>query len=106
MSDINGNDNLDNSANLLVLSDEEGNEYEFEVVDTLEHNDTIYFALVPTDEAVVDELEQESGSLVILKNEMDEESGEEFLGIIESDDEYDEVSDLFIARLKEYYDFE
>ena len=93
---------MEYGPDLLTLVDEEGVEHEFEVVDTLDKDDETYFALVPVmDESNISDVD---GELVILK--VVEEDGEEFLEAIEDDDEFDDISDIFMERLEELYDFE
>ena len=93
---------MEYGPDLLTLDDEEGVEHEFEVVDTLDKDGETYFALVPVmDESNISDVD---GELVILK--VVEEDGEEFLEAIEDDDEFDDISDIFMERLEELYDFE
>ena len=85
---------------ILTLVDEDGTEHEFEVVDSLVTDDNEYFALIPTETAE----NLSDGELVILK--VVEDNGEEFLEPIEDDDEFEEISEIFMDRLEEYYDFD
>jgi len=96
------NKEMDFGPDILSLVDEDGVEHEFEVVDTLDKDDNTYLALIP----VVDEnnIGDADGELVILK--VIEEDGEEFLIAIEDDDEFDDVSDIFMDRLEDMYEFE
>lgn len=87
---------------ILTLVDENGTEHEFEVVDNLVTDDNEYFALIPTETA--DNIDSDDGQLVILK--VVEENGEEFLDEIEDDEEFEEISGIFMDRLEEYYDFD
>ncbi len=87
---------------ILTLVDEDGTEHEFEVIDSLVTDNNEYFALIPTETA--ENLESDDGQLVILK--VVEEDGEEFLDEIEDDDEFEEISGIFMDRLEEYYDFD
>lgn len=87
---------------ILTLVDEDGTEHEFEVVDSLVTDDNEYFALTPTETA--ENLSSDDGELVILK--VVEDNGEEFLEPIEDDDEFEEISEIFMDRLEEYYDFD
>lgn len=91
-------------AEIFTLTDEEGVEHVFELVDSLDLDEDYYYALVP----YVDEnnLEEEDGELVILKSELDEETGEEYLAPIEDDDEYEHIAGIFAHRLEELYDIE
>ena len=87
------------SAELYTLVDEEGNEKLFELVDMLEENGQVYFALIPHIENPAELLEGEV-ELVVLCAKTDDE-GNEILEPIESDEEYERIADLFIARLDE-----
>ena len=90
----------------ITVTDEDGNEFELEMVDTLEHNGITYYAMfpaVPEDEETgepkaVDADDEEFG-LVIMK--VIEEDGEEILSTPDSDDELDEVYNLFMERFFE-----
>lgn len=88
---------------LLTLSDEDGNEQEFEIIDSLEIEDDFYYALVPvTDES---SLESDDGDLIILKV-ITEDTGDEILATIEDDAEYDRVAALFADKLSEFYEID
>ena len=87
---------------ILTLVDEDGTEHEFEVVDSLVTVENEYFAIIPTETA--EKLSSDDGELVILK--VVEDNGEEFLEPIEDDDEFEEISEIFMDRLEEYYDFD
>ena len=39
----------ENKSNYVILTDEEGNEKEFEHIDTLEDNGTVYMAFIPAE---------------------------------------------------------
>ena len=82
--------------------DENGVEREFEIVDSLVTENNEYFALIPTETA--ENIDSDDGELVILK--VVEENGEEFLEPIEDDEEFEEISEVFMDRLEELYDFE
>ena len=82
----------------ITITDEDGNDIELELVDALEHNGQTYMAFVPVMEEDTDEDGEEMG-LVILKSI--EENGEELLSTLDSDEELDEVYNLFMERLME-----
>ena len=69
--------------NFITLTDEDGNEITFEVIDALD------------DEA--DEAAAEEFGLVILKSIT--ENGEELLSTLDSDEELNRVYDLFMEQL-------
>lgn len=85
----------------ITVTDEDGNDFELELVDTLEHKGITYYAMFPAveeDEATgepkdVDADDEEYG-LVIMK--AIEENGEELLSTLDSDEELDEVYELFM----------
>lgn len=90
----------------ITVTDEDGTEFELELVDTLEHKGITYYAMFPAveeDEATgepkdVDADDEEYG-LVIMK--AIEENGEELLSTLDSDEELDEVYELFMERFFE-----
>ena len=92
-----------NTPDLLSLVDDDGNELEFEVLDSMETEKGRYLALVPVAEEA-ESLLEEDGELVILKV-VEGEDNEEFLEPIEDEDEFNEISAEFMSRLEEYYDF-
>ncbi|MBE6875775.1 MAG: DUF1292 domain-containing protein [Ruminococcus sp.] len=88
----------DYTPEIFTLTDEEGNEQEFELMDIMEENDTVYYALVPYMEDP-DAMIEEDTELVVLK--VGEENGEEFLATIDNDEEYERIGQLFIQRISE-----
>ena len=87
----------------ITVTDEDGNDFELELVDTLEHQGVTYYAMFPAveeDEATgqpkdVDADDEEYG-LVIMK--AIQEDSEELLSTLDSDEELDEVYELFMER--------
>jgi uncharacterized protein YrzB (UPF0473 family) len=86
MNDEYGND-------FISISDEEGNEYELEHLDTIEMDGELYMAFLPAD---IDEDDERFG-VVILK--VVEEDGEQQFSNIEDEDELDGVYETFMERL-------
>ncbi len=89
----------DFGPNFITLTDDEGNDIELEYVDALEHNGQTYMAFFPAVEDEEDEANAEDYGLVILKSVMD--NGEEFLSTLDSDEELNEVYDLFMEQIME-----
>ena len=90
----------------IPVTAEDGNEFELELVDTLEHNGITYHALFPavaedeeTGEPVDVDADDEEYGLVIMKTV--EENGEELLSTLDSDEEIEEVYNLFMERFFE-----
>jgi len=97
------NKELDTGADIVTLVDEDGLEHEFEIIDTSEIDGMNYVALIPIPKSA-EEVLDDSGELVILR--VVNEDGEEFLDAIEDEAEFDKVSDIFVKRLEDVYDFE
>ena len=88
----------DFGPDFITVTDEDGNDIELELVDALEHNGMTYMAFYPAVEEGEDEDGEEYG-MVILKSIV--ENGEELLSTLDSDDELNEVYDMFMERLFE-----
>ena len=80
-------------SDIVTISDEEGNDFVLEHLDTLELGDTYYMAFLPAD---MDESDDDYG-LVILK--VIEEDGEDVLVSVDDDDLLNKLYDLFVDRL-------
>ncbi|MCI9156908.1 MAG: DUF1292 domain-containing protein [Lawsonibacter sp.] len=87
----------------ITVTDEEGNDFELELVDTLEHQGVTYYAMFPavdedeeTGEPKDVDADDEEYGLVIMK--AIEENGEELLSTLDSDEELDTVYELFMER--------
>ena len=91
-------ENKEYNPDIISLTDDEGKEYTFEVLDAIESDDGRYLAMLPVHETA-EELLEDSGELVIVK--VGEENGEEYLFPIEDDEEYEFVADAFIERLQD-----
>ena len=89
------------NPDIITLSDDEGHEYTFEVLDAVETDEARYLALLPVHTAP-QALLDDSGELVIVK--VEEENGEEFFSEIEDDEEYEMIADAFIDRLQNAFE--
>ena len=96
-------ENKEYNPDIISLTDDEGKEYTFEVLDAIESDDGRYLAMLPVHETA-EELLEDSGELVIVK--VGEENGEEYLFPIEDDEEYEFVADAFIERLQDLYEID
>ncbi|RHR11084.1 DUF1292 domain-containing protein [Pseudoflavonifractor sp. AF19-9AC] len=95
----------------ITVTDEDGNEFELELIDTLEHEGVTYYAMFPavaeneeTGEPVDVDADDEEYGLVIMKAL--EENGEEILSTLDSDEELDAIYNLFMERFFEEEDEE
>lgn len=87
MSDYYGSD-------FVTIVDEDGTEYELEILSTLEYNGFTYIAVIPADGE-----EHESLEVSILKSV--DEDGESILCAIEDDEELESVYALIMDSLYE-----
>ncbi|MBE6916752.1 MAG: DUF1292 domain-containing protein [Ruminococcaceae bacterium] len=81
-------------SDFLTIVDEEGTEYELEVLGTFEYNGAVYYAVIPADhdEDVLVHLE-----ISILKSV--EEDGESILCVVDDEQELQAVNDLMMDAL-------
>ncbi len=89
---------MDYMPDVFTLTDEEGNEHEFELIDIMEVDGTQYYALVPYTEDP-DAMLEEDTELVILK--VGVENGEEYLATIDNDEEYERIGKIFLDRISQ-----
>ena len=90
------NNNEEYDPEIYTLTDEDGNELFFALLGTLEHEGSVYKALIPVDENG----EEESDEYVILKCSTDE-NGEDVLETIEDDDEVEKIAEIFDDELSD-----
>lgn len=86
----------DLSENYITITDEDGVDYELEILSTLEYNDTLYYALAPA----TDDDDDEGDLEVSILKEV-EENGENILVAITDDAELEEVYAMFIDKMYE-----
>ena len=79
-------------SDFISVMDDEGKEYEFEVLSTLEYNGNEYLAAIPVGEELNPEV-------IIFKSI--EEDGDPILCIIEDEEEQEAVSALLVESLFE-----
>ena len=82
----------------VTISDDDGNDYVLEHLDTIEIDDTYYMAFLPTD---IEEDNDDYG-LVILK--VVEENGEDILISVDDEDFLESLYERFIERLSDEED--
>lgn len=87
--------------NYFTLTDEDGNEIEFEVIGQYEKNGEQYFAMIPVEE------EDDSNDIleyVILK--LAKDGDEEILVTVDDDDELDDIADYFDDLFSQEIDYD
>lgn len=80
------------SADFITITDEDGKEYELEVLSSVIYQDKEYLALVPADVESDEELE-----VSILRR--DTEDGEEILSTVDDEDELEAVYELLMDQM-------
>lgn len=88
---------FDFEEEVFTLTDEEGNESDFEFIGKIELGDNTYVALIPVD--------GDEEEYVILKVDTDE-NGEEYLSTIEDDEEFDKAADAFEDEFMSEIDYD
>ncbi|MBQ9132184.1 MAG: DUF1292 domain-containing protein [Clostridia bacterium] len=94
-----------NEREFYTLTDEEGNEIEFELIGVAEKNGVTYYAMIPVEAAEDSENEEGFCEYVVLRAEKDE-NGEDTLVTIDDDDEFDDIADYFDDMFSEEIDYD
>lgn len=88
---------------ILSVTDEDGNEIFFELLERYETDEDVYVAITryyETDEEIVD------GDYEVIILKVLEDDGEEYLAEIEDEIEYEQISDILMAKVEEKFDVE
>ena len=92
------------APDLISLLDENGDEFNFEILDRFEENGTEYMALLPIYENP-EEMLNENSEFVIMKSE--EIDGEEMLTAIgDEDPDFNRLAEIFEKRIDEMLEAE
>lgn len=89
---------------IISVTDEDGNEILFELLERYETDNDVYVAITEyrdDDEEIV-----EADFEVIILKVVEDENGDEYLEEISDDMEYEQVSDILMAKVEEKYDVE
>ena len=84
-------------VDIVTLTDDEGNDTEFEVVGTLEDGGKLSYALAP--------LENEDGEFYVFVASKDE-NGDDILSTVDDDEEFDRIADMFEDELFSEADYD
>jgi len=99
--DLENVQNTEEIDNIIVLNDEEGNDVQFEFLDLIEYEDEEYVVLLP-----VEEDEEDSGEVVILKLEDTDSEEEESYVSVEDETILSKVFEMFKDKFKEMLDLD
>jgi len=89
------NESYNDELDIVTLTDEDGVEYEYEIIGSAESQGSLYFALVPYEDEVIEEY-------LILKSVPSEDKNSfSDLIYIEDRDEFERVAAIFDVMLNE-----
>lgn len=88
---------------ILSVTDDDGNEIMFELLERYETDDNAYVAITEFHDDA-EEIIDADYEVIILK--VLEENGEEFLAEIEDENEYEEISEILMSKVEEKFDVE
>ena len=89
------------SADLLTLFDEDGNEFVFEILDSIEKDDRLFYALFPVYDSPEEQIESDGEYYIF---ESIEEDGEEMLNELEDEALLDVLAEEFESRFEDLYE--
>ena len=92
------------APDLIPLIDYEGNEHSFEILDTIEHEDSEYYALYPFYENPEDSV-NDAGEYYIMEAIIND-NGEEEFAEIDDEDLLDYLAEKFEANFEKLFDDE
>ena len=87
--------------NIIILSDENGEDVQFEFLDLIEYDSEEYVVLLP----VIEEGEEEDGEVVILKVEDSEDDEDESYVSVDDEETLNQVFDIFKEKFKDEFNF-
>ncbi len=99
--DVNNNLDQEEVNNIVSMTDEDGNDVEFEFIDLIELDGEEYVVLLPTEEDDSDE----DGEVVILKLEKTDSEDEESYVSVEDEAVLNRVFEIFKEKFKDEFTF-
>lgn len=88
---------------LISVTDEDGNEIVFELLERYETDDNVYVAITEYHDDA-EEIVEADNEVIILK--VLEEDGEEYLAEIEDEVEFEQASDILMSMVEEKFNVE
>jgi uncharacterized protein YrzB (UPF0473 family) len=92
------------APDLITLIDDEGNEHNFEILDTLTQDEREYYALYPVFDNADDSV-NDSGEYYIMEVVLNDD-GEEELAELDDEELLDSLAEIFEKRFEELFDDE
>ena len=90
-------------SSTITLVDEDGTEFEFDILASYEQDGVTYLAVIASDEEIGDDGVVEYG---IIKSALDENDEEIFVSLDDDDEAYDDIADRFDDILSEEIDYD
>lgn len=87
--------------NIIILSDENGEDVQFEFLDLIEYDSEEYVVLLP----VIEEGEEDDGEVVILKVEDTGSEDEESYVSVDDEETLNQVFEIFKDKFKDEFNF-
>ncbi len=94
-----GQEEMDDET--IILTDENGEEAEFEYLDSVEYEGREYVVLFPVD----DDDDNDSEVIILVVEEYNEDTDEETFGPVEDEETLNKVFELFKEAHKDEYNF-
>ena len=88
-------------SNIIILSDENGEDVQFEFLDLIEYDSEEYVVLLP----VIEEDEEDDGEVVILKVEDSGDEEEESYVSVDDEEVLNKVFEIFKEKFKDEFNF-
>lgn len=96
-------ENENYEPDIISVTDEDGNEILFELLERYENDNGVYVAITEYRDDAEDIVEADY-EVIILK--VAEENGDEYLEEIEDEAKYNEVSEILMNKIEQQYDVE
>ena len=98
---INNENAEEDTVEIFTLTDEDGNEIEFQIIGEYEKDGQRYFAMIPVED---EEEDSDVCEYVILK--LAKDGDEEILVTVDDDDELDDIADYFDDLFSQEIDYD
>lgn len=103
--EMNKNTTAEEEIEIITLTDENGEDMDFEFLDQIDYEGKRYAVLLPPIEDVEGEEENEDEEVLILQVEDDENEDTESYVFVDDDDILSAVFDIFKEKFKDEFDF-
>ena len=103
--EMNKNTPAEEEIEIITLTDENGEDMDFEFLDQIDYEGKRYAVLLPPIEDVEGEEENEDEEVLILQVEDDENEGTESYVFVDDDNILSAVFDIFKEKFKDEFDF-